>query len=180
MPRVNLMDRYPASNRTSYLARVSELSAEEQEISKQFGYDYFDGDRKFGLGGYYYDPKFFKNVVADMIRFYNLDHTSRVLDVGAAKGFMLHDFMEELPGISVAGLDISQYCLDNAISTAKPFLIHGSCDSLPFPDDSFDLVVSIATIHNLDLEGVKASLREIMRVSRGKAFIKVFEGMYSF
>lgn len=173
MPRVDLMRRYPKSNRSKYLTRSLVLTAEEQKISKSFGFEYFDGERKFGLGGYYYDPKFFKNVVSDMIDFYDIDQTSKILDVGAAKGFMLYDFMEALPGVSVTGLDISDYAIEHALPSVKPFLVRGSCDDLPFPDDSFDLVVSIATIHNMDLEGVKKSLKEIMRVSRGKAFIKV-------
>jgi protein-L-isoaspartate(D-aspartate) O-methyltransferase len=86
---------------------------------------------------------------------------------------MLHDFLLANPNFVVRGLDISSYCLDNAMPDIKPVFDVGSCDSLPYDDDSFDVVIAIATIHNLELDGVKNSLREIMRVARRGAFIKV-------
>ena len=77
----------------------------------QFGYEYFDGPRKFGLGGYYYNEKFFKDVVKDFIYFYSLNNNSSILDVGCGKGFMLHDFKQQLPNCNVKGIDISEYCI---------------------------------------------------------------------
>ena len=44
---------------------------------------------------------------------------------------------------------------------------------LPFDDASFDLVVSINTIHNLDREGVVQALGEIERVSRSFSYVTV-------
>jgi len=126
-----------------------------------------------GLGGYYYDPKYFRSVVDDFIRYYQLDNNSSILDVGCGKGFMIHDFMDKIPNAKFAGLDISKYCIDNSISTASPFLITGSCDKLPWEDKSFDLVIAIATIHNLDYDGVRKSLLEIVRTTKKNAFIKV-------
>ena len=167
------MARYPKTARDTLLGRVGELSDEEMVKSKSFGKEYFDSDRRFGLGGYYYDPSFFEPVVADFIRYYGIKSGDRILDVGSAKGFMLFDFMRLAPGVSVAGIDISEYCYDNAISTVRPFLSIGSCDNLPFADRSFDYTFSIATIHNLDREGIRNSLREIVRVTRKGAFIKV-------
>lgn len=108
-----------------------------------------------------------------MINHYHLTNESSVLDVGSAKGFMLHDFKEALPGLTIAGIDISDYTLEHTMEDVKPFCQKASCDRLPFGNKSFDLVVSIATIHNLELEGVKKSLQEIMRVTRKDAFIKV-------
>jgi hypothetical protein len=173
MAYIKLMSRYPKTTRDSLLGRVGELSDEEKAISKAFSKEYFDGDRRFGLGGYYYDPRFFGPVVEDFIRYYGIKPGDRILDVGSAKGFMLFDFMRLAPGILVAGIDISEYCYDNAISTVRPFLSIGSCDKLPFPARSFDYVFSIATIHNLDRDGIRRSLREIVRVTRKGAFIKV-------
>lgn len=173
MAEIDLMARYPKSQRNELLDVRAAVCEEDRQIAQRFDKDYFDGPRRLGLGGYYYNPKFFKPVVEDMIQHYGLTNTSAVLDVGCAKGFMLHDFKEALPNITVAGIDISDYCLDNAMESVKPYLRHASCDALPYPDKSFDLVIAIATIHNLDVDGVKQSLREIMRVSRGHAFIKV-------
>ena len=86
---------------------------------------------------------------------------------------MLFDFVRLLPNISIAGIDISKYCYDNAISVVKPFISIGSCDELPYEDNSFDFVFSIATIHNLEINGIRKSLAEIKRVTRKGAFIKV-------
>ena len=44
---------------------------------------------------------------------------------------------------------------------------------LPFPDKSFDAVISINTVHNLVREECGKALQEIERVSRGKSFITV-------
>lgn len=173
MAEIDLMDRYPKSKRADIIAERVQVGEEDRRIARQFGREYFDGPRRLGLGGYYYNPKYFKPVVERMIEHYGLTNGSSVLDVGCAKGFMLHDFKEALPGLTVAGVDISEYCLENAMPSVKSDLRKASCDSLPYADKSFDLVISIATVHNLDVEGVKQSLREIMRVTKKHAFIKV-------
>ena len=173
MAEIDLMDRYPKSNRDNLLNEREVVSVEERRIAQRFGKEYFDGPRRLGLGGYYYNQKFFKPVVDRMIEYYSLTVSSSILDVGCGKGFMLHDFREALSGVTVAGIDISDYCIENGMPSVAPFMRKASCDELPYPDKSFDLVIAIATIHNLDLEGVKKSLREIMRVTRRHAFIKV-------
>jgi ubiquinone/menaquinone biosynthesis C-methylase UbiE len=86
---------------------------------------------------------------------------------------MLHDFLEAIPDIRVAGLDISDYVVTNAIEKVRPYLCVGNCTALPYADNSFDLVVSIATIHNPGLDDVKVALKEIERVSSKHKFIKV-------
>lgn len=173
MTEIDLMDRYPKSERSALVEERAAVTEEDRRIAQQFGREYFDGERRMGLGGYHYDQKYFKPVVERFIEYYGLSPKSRILDVGCAKGFMLHDFAQALPGVTLRGVDISRYCLDNAMESVAENLSYASCDNLPFDDDSFDLVISIATVHNLDVEGVKKSLREIMRVSTGKAFIKV-------
>tara|TARA_B100000575_G_C23085732_1_gene625705 strand:- start:593 stop:1258 length:666 start_codon:yes stop_codon:yes gene_type:complete len=174
LKKINLLSKYPETEGRQKIAEERiKLTEEEKEISRKFGYEYFDGPRKFGLGGYYYDPKFFSNVVEDFISYYGLSNSSKILDVGCGKGFMLHDFQQILPNCTLKGIDISQYCIENCIDSMKNHCVVGSCDNLPFEDNSFDLVISIATIHNLDLEGVKKSIKEINRVTKKDAFIKV-------
>ena len=104
---------------------------------------------------------------------YGLSGASRVLDVGCAKGFMLHDFAEIIPGITVKGVDISAYAIDNAIVPMRPHVQVADARHLPFPDNSFDLVISINTVHNLDRPDLIQALREIERVSRGASFVTV-------
>ncbi len=170
MAEIDLMDRYPKTKRP--IDERSLASEEDRRLALTFGREYFDGTRQQGYGGYHYNG-WFKPVVRRFIEHYRLPQDAHILDVGCAKGFMMHDFKEALPGCTVAGIDISEYATSHALEGMKPFIKVGSCDALPYPDKSFDLVVSIATIHNLELDGLKTALREIQRVSRTHSFIKV-------
>jgi SAM-dependent methyltransferase len=173
MPEIDLMRNYPVTDRSDLLNIREEVTREDRIIAKKFGKDYFDGPRRLGLGGYYYHPKYFTNVVQDFINYYKLKPNAKILDVGCGKGFMMKDFKDALPNAEICGIDISEYCFENAMLEVKDKIKVGSCDDLPYPDNYFDLVVSIATIHNLDKEGVKRSLKEILRVGTGKYYIKV-------
>jgi SAM-dependent methyltransferase len=168
------MARYPKAERSdALLAERASVTEEERALAREFGRDYFDGSRRHGLGGYRYDPKYWTLVVKDMAFYYGLNKRSSVLDVGCGKGFTLYDFKMLFPGMTVAGIDISDYCLHRPMVGMEPHMRKASCDAIPCADKSYDFVVSIATIHNLDIGGVRRSLREIMRVSKGHAFIKV-------
>lgn len=174
MTEIDLMADYPKTDRSDQLAVREAVPEHERRQLRKFGREYFDGTRRQGLGGYHYNKKFFGPVVRRMIDYYGLTNESSVLDVGCAKGFMLYDFKQALPGIRVAGIDISSYCVrEEALPQVRSRLQLASCDHLPYRDKSFDLVVSIATIHNLLPAGVRKSLREIERVSRKHAFIKI-------
>ena len=172
MAEINLLDRYPRSKRPIE-ARGTRVTDADRALSRQFGKDYFDGDRLHGYGGYHYHPRFWQETVQRFRDHYDLADDASVLDVGCAKGFMLHDFKELMPNLNVAGVDISQYAIDHAIETMRPFLQVGDAHSLPYEDKSFDLVTAINTVHNLPLEECKQALREIERVSRGHAFVVV-------
>ncbi len=172
MAEINLMDQYPRTRR-SLDDRANLATDEHRRIAKQFGKEYFDGERLTGYGGYSYHPRFWQNTVKRFRDHYQLKPDASVLDVGCAKGFMLHDFKELMPELKIAGVDVSQYALDNAMPDVRPFLQIGDAQNLPFADKSFDLVLAINTIHNLPREGCKQALREITRVSKGPAFLVV-------
>ncbi len=106
-----------------------------------------------------------------MAAHYQLPPGARILDVGCGKGFLLHEFTRAVPGAQIAGLDISRYALDHALTEVQPFLVEGDATSLPYPDNAFDLVVSINTLHNLRLPDLDRALREIERVSSGASYI---------
>src|SRR5882757_10083613 len=132
----------PLHKRTQrdYLGRVNEFpKAEAARIAKQFGKDYWDGDRKFGYGGMRYDGRW-RVVAENMARHYDLKAGDRILDVGCGKAFLLYEFTQVVPGIEVCGLDISAYGLEHAKDEVRPFLKLGHANQLPFPDASFDLV----------------------------------------
>lgn len=169
---INLLELYPRSKRPIE-ERGRLVTEEHRKIARQFGKEYFDGDRLYGYGGYYYHPRFWQATVRRFKDYYHLVENAMVLDVGCAKGYMLHDFKELMPNLIIAGIDISGYAIEHAIETVKPFLRVGNAKELPYENKSFDLVISINTIHNLPLEDCKQALREIERVSRKYAFITV-------
>jgi SAM-dependent methyltransferase len=170
MCEVNLLDAYP---RTKRPIRERELAVPLQRaVAKRFGREYFDGDRTQGYGGYRYDGRWVP-VARRMQEFYDLKPGQRILDVGCAKGFLLHDLLQAIPGIGVRGVDVSAYAVTHAMDTVKPFLLVGSADALPYPDRSFDLVISINTIHNLPRDRCVRALREMERVSRGHKYLQV-------
>ena len=112
-------------------------------------------------------------VIKDMINHYPLTKESKILDLGCAKGFMLYDFTQVLSGISVKGIDISKYAIENAKPEIKEFLNVGDIRNLSsFKDKEFDLVISINTVHNLPLEECKQAVKEIERIGKN-AFITV-------
>jgi len=169
---INLLDQYPRSKRPID-ERGDKVTDEHRRVARQFGKDYFDGSRLHGYGGYNYHPRFWQQTVKRFRDYYNLAEGSSVLDIGSGKGFMLHDFKELMPKINVEGIDISEYGIENAIETMKPFLRIGNATELPFEDNSFDLIISINTVHNLAPDDCKKALSEIQRVSRKNAFITV-------
>lgn len=172
MSEINLLELYPRSKRPIDV-RSATVTQADRELSRQFGKDYFDGDRKHGYGGYNYHPRFWQATVRYLRQYYRLPDNATILDVGCGKGFMLHDFKELMPLCEVKGIDISEYAIENAIESVKPFLRVGNAKELPFPDKSFDLVTAINTVHNLPREECKQALREIERVSHGHSFLTV-------
>ena len=161
------------STKRDYLARVTQRDkAEVADLALKWDYDYWDGGRDTGYGGYRYDGRWRK--VADaMVAAYGLKPGMRVLDVGSGKGFLLHDLTEAVPGIEVAGIDISAYGVAHTMESVKPLCQVGNATKLPWPDDHFDLVISINTLHNLYVDELWAAFKEINRVSKGAGYICV-------
>lgn len=169
---IDLLANYPKAKRNLDERAASKTEA-DRAIARQFGRDFFDGDRRHGYGGFNYLPRFWQPVIPTFRDYWQLNANSSVLDVGCGKGFMLHDLAELIPGITVKGIDISQYAIDNAIEDMKPHVHVANAIHLPFPDKSFDVAISINTVHNLEREECGKALREIERVSRGSSFITV-------
>jgi SAM-dependent methyltransferase len=169
---VDLLANYPKPKR-DVVSRAAAKTEEHRAIARQFGKDFFDGDRSVGYGGFSYHPRFWQPTVPTFREHFGLGPGSSVLDVGCAKGFMLHDFQQLIPGLEVRGVDVSEYAIANAIGTIKGFVEVGDARRLPFPDKSFDVVISINTIHNLDLDDVITALSEIQRVARKGSFVTV-------
>lgn len=169
---IDLLRNYPKSKRDTQ-GRASVITEADREIARQYGKDFFDGDRTYGYGGFHYFPRFWQPVVPDLQQHFGLTAGMSLLDVGCAKGFMLYDLQQLIPGLTLKGLDISAYALEHAKPEVKDLLTLGNAKALPYDDNSFDVVMSINTIHNLDERECGKALQEIERVSRGKAFITV-------
>ena len=161
---INLMKNYPRTKRDPK-ARAESKTEEDRSIARRFDKDFFDGDRKYGYGGYNYNSRFWQPVVPDFINHYSLNESSSILDVGSGKGFMLKDFKDALPGIKIQGIDISQYAIENSLEAVKDFQEVGDAKDLPYEDKAFDLATSIVTLHNLPRAECGQALREITRVS---------------
>ena len=141
------------------------------EKSRSFGESYFDGDRHQGYGGYWYDKKYWYGVAKDIIATYKLKPGDKVLEVGCAKGFLLNDLQEIVPGLQVKGIDISEYAASRAMPSVKEHISVGNANALDFTDNYFDLVISINTLSELPIQSCRTAIAEIDRVSKGRSFV---------
>ena len=176
MAYIDFMSAIHKSTQRDYLARVNDPEypkAKAAELAKKWGYDYWDGDRRICYGGYKYIPGRWAPVAKAMAEHYGLKAGDRVLDVGCGKGFQLVELQKAVPGLIVHGLDISEYALENAHESVKDSLVLGPAAKLPFPDNHFDYVFSINTLHNLSNEELFNSLREIERVGKRNKYVCV-------
>lgn len=174
MARIDFIQTLHATTSRNYVQRVVEHDkAECAEVAGKFGPEYWDGDRRYGYGGYKYDGRW-RAVAERMAIHYGLQAGARILDIGCGKGYLLHELTEVAPGVEIAGIDISAYAVENAKEEVKPFLQSGDCRALPFADASFDFVVSLGVFHNLPIEGLFQALAEMQRVSRnGRGYFMV-------
>lgn len=169
---VDLLVNYPRSPR-NVKARGASKTDDDRAIARRFGREFFDGERRHGYGGFSYNPRFWGPVIPTLQRHFGLTAGSSVLDVGCAKGFMLHDLCDAIPEITVRGIDVSEYAIEHAMENVRAFVSVADARALPFPDKSFDVVISINTIHNLDREECRLALREIERVAKSGSFVTV-------
>ena len=166
MPYVDFLRDLHTRTKRDYLGRVLECpKARAAEVARRFDHEYWDGDRRFGYGGMTYDGRW-RPVAEALAQHYGLGAGDRVLDVGCGKAFLLYDLMRAVPGLEVRGIDISPYAVSHAPEDVRPMLAVAHAGSLPFENDSFDLVVSLTTLHNLYCYDLDRALREIQRVAR--------------
>ena len=171
MSEIDLLHKYPKSKRPVD-ERGKTVTEEIRNVSRKFDIEYFDGDRMYGYGGYNYHPRFWTETVKEFYNYYKMHDGYKILDVGCGKGFMMHDFLQLNPKLNVKGLEISSYAISKAKTEVVNLIDQGNAIELPYEDQSFDLIISINTIHNLNLNDLKKSLKEICRVSKN-SFITV-------
>ena len=152
--------------RRDHLARMLDDKPECMRTASRYGREYWDGDRRFGYGGYRYDGRW-EPVARALVERFGLGPGASILDVGCGKGYLLYEFTRLLPGCRIAGLDISGYAIENAKEEVRDrLMVHRAEAPYPFADNEFDLVVSLTTLHNLYLFDLECALQEVERVGR--------------
>lgn len=163
---LNIVTKLHKKTSRDYVSRMVDEKIKCMTKSKEYGFDYWDGNRRFGYGGYKYDGRW-KVVAQDLIREYNLKDGCKILDVGCGKAFLLYELKQLLPNAVIVGFDASEYAIENAKEEIKENLfIHKAQEIYPFGDDEFDLVISLTTLHNLKIYELKNAVQEIQRVSK--------------
>ena len=164
---LNIVTTLHESSNRDYLARMVDDKVQCMKTAKQYGRDYWDGDRRHGYGGYKYMPGRWKPVAEKLINIYSLTSGSRVLDIGCGKGYLLYELKLLIPNLDITGIDSSDYGLENAKEQIKPFIYkHKAEVKLPYEDKEFDLVISLGTFHNLRLPELKIALSEMERTGK--------------
>jgi SAM-dependent methyltransferase len=157
------------TTKRDYIQRMVNDKVNCIRIAKQYGVDYWDGDRKYGYGGYRYIEGYWTPVAEALIEKYDLTEKSKILDVGCGKAFLLYELTKLLPGISVTGFDLSKYGIDEAKADIRPHLfVHRAQDPYDWEDSYFDLVISLACFHNLRIFELEAAVKEVERVGKQK------------
>ena len=164
---VNFVTPLHQATERAYIDRMIDDKVNCMLKAKEYEFDYWDGDRRFGYGGYKYLAGRWKPVAEAFIDKYGLTNNSSVLDVCCGKAYLLYELKLLLPDLRVKGFDISKHGLNEAKENLKEDLfIHKAQDSYPFEDNAFDLVISLGCLHNLRIFELKTALGEIERVGK--------------
>ena len=168
---VNYATSLHKATKRAYIDRMVDDKINCMIKAKEYEFDYWDGDRRYGYGGYKYISGRWKPVAELLIKNYKLNNDSSILDVGCGKGFLLYEIKLLLPEIKIKGFDISKHGIQNAKSEIKKDLfIHKAQDKYPYQDNQFDLVISLGCLHNLKIFELETALKEIERVGK-KAYL---------
>lgn len=166
---LNIVTPLHQMTKRDYTGRMMDNKVACMEKAKEYEADYWDGDRRFGYGGYKYMPGRWKPVAEALINIYDLKDGDRVLDAGCGKAYLLYEMKLILPGLEVTGFDISKHGLADAKEEIKDSLfLYLAQDEYPFGDDHFDLVISLGCFHNLRLFELATALKEVERVGKQK------------
>jgi len=155
------------STNREYIKRMVDDKVDCMLKAKEYEFDYWDGSRRYGYGGYKYVPGRWKLVAELLIKNYNLNNNSSVLDVGCGKAFLLYEMKLLLPDLKISGFDISKHGIAQAKERInKGLFVHQAQKPYPFEDKQFDLVMSLGCLHNLKIFELGIALREIERVGK--------------
>ena len=164
---VNYVTALHQSTTRTYIDRMMDDKVNCMLKAKEYEFDYWDGNRRYGYGGYKYMLGRWKTVAELLIKNYNLTNNSSVLDVGCGKAFLLYEMKLLLPDLKISGFDISKHGLAQAKKEIiKDLFTHRAQEIYPFKDKQFDLVMSLGCLHNLRIFELEMALKEIERVGK--------------
>ena len=173
MKKRNFITSLHQSTNRNYLARMVNDKVLAMKVAKKYDKNYWDGPRKFGYGGFKYIPGRLTSLAKKIVKTYNLTNSSKVLDVGCGKGYLLYEIKKILPDIQLVGFDISSYAIKNSKAEVKKYIYkYNAIKKFKYKKDYFDLVMSFGTLHNLKLDKLFSCIKEIERVGK-KHFIMV-------
>ena len=163
---VDYVTQLHQSTPRNYIDRMIDDKVHCTKKAKEYEADYWDGDRRFGYGGYQYLAGRWKPVAQALIENYNLSNESSVLDIGCGKGYLLYEMKLLLPNLRISGFDISNHGIATAKQEVKEQLfIHRAQDPFPFQKNEFDLAISLGCLHNLRIFELEMALKEMERVA---------------
>jgi SAM-dependent methyltransferase len=138
---------------------MNDNKVEAMQVARRFDKDFFDGSRRYGYGGYKYDGRW-KPMAEKLIKRYNLDRHSRILDLGCGMGHLSYE-LEQLIDCRVDGVDISKYAADE--SMIKTEVADMRKDPINY---TYDLILAINVLHNFTLPELRHVFDEINFHSR--------------
>lgn len=166
---LNIVTPLHKMTQRDYIGRMNDDKVHCMRKAKEYESDYWDGDRRYGYGGYRYMAGRWAPVAQALIDTYGLKRDAKILDIGCGKGYLLYEFKQLLPDAELNGFDISNHGLADAKPEVRDSLFRSKAqEPYPYGDKAFDLVVSLGTLHNLRIFEQQRALQEIERVGKNK------------
>ena len=92
---LDLVTHLHKKTQRSYIDRMVDDKVHCMLKAKEYEFDYWDGDRRYGYGGYKYDGRW-KVVAEQLIEIYDLQSNAKILDIGCGKAFLLFEISTSL------------------------------------------------------------------------------------
>ena len=149
------------------------IPAKIKKLSQVYDSDYFENGlqtKKSNYRDYSWDRlgSYFQRTARHIV---DLFKPERTLDVGCAKGFLVKA-LDEL-GVDAYGIDPSVYAVSNAHPDVGDKINLDTAQSIPYPDNTFDVVTCLDVMDHVPLKEVTKTLKELLRVSKEWVIIRV-------
>ena len=167
MSNFNKVNLLPDTKKYSHERQETLLKRGENEkiVALERDYDFFDGERRYGYGGYVNDGRWDK-IALKFVKYFQLDIAAKILQVECEKGFLLKAFQNCNDNFNLVGTESSEYAYSHREISLKAPIIRNHGPHLPFFDSSFDLVISIGYPYTLNLRDFSIFIHELKRISR--------------